>query len=644
MNQTSTILIVDDEPHGREALGALLRTQGYQLAFAASGAEALAQVPALDPDLILLDVMTPELDGFEVCRRLRATPSGAEIPILLVTALDDRDSRLQGIEAGADDFVSKPFDRAELRTRIRTITRLNRYRRAIGEREQAEAHAKRRVEQFSALRVIDTAIGSSLDLRVTLSVILAQVTAALQVDVAAVLLRRPESQVLEYTAVHGVRQNALSQTSLYFGVGCAGYVALQQRTLRLPAFEAPDAPSQHPLQHEGFVAYYGVPLIVKGHVEGVLEIYHKLPLDPDQEWLECLEALARQVAIAIDHAMLFDSMQRAHTELTLAYDTTLEGWARALELRDKETEGHAQRVTTMTLRLAQAIGLSEAEQAHIRRGALLHDIGKMGIPDSILLKPGPLTEDEWRVMRKHPTYAYDLLAPIRFLRPALDIPHYHHEKWDGSGYPHGLKGEAIPLAARIFAVIDVWDALRFDRPYRKGWPEEQVLAHIQAGSGTHFDPRVVAAFERLRAAETRSARPTVLVVDDEPPLVDLMRRALQDQYEVFTAGSGEQALDILAREQITLILTDQRMPGITGVQLLKQAKEVRPATLGILLSGYSDTLALTDALNLGTVRGFIPKPWNIAELRQRVDEVARQYQDRSEVRERALPYHQEERP
>ncbi|HEX8683293.1 MAG TPA: HD-GYP domain-containing protein, partial [Ardenticatenaceae bacterium] len=191
-------------------------------------------------------------------------------------------------------------------------------------------------------------------------------------------------------------------------------------------------------------------------------------------------------------------------ELALAYDATIEGWSRALDLRDKETEGHSLRVTEMTVELARTMGMSEEEIVQVRRGALLHDIGKMGIPDRILLKPGALDDEEWEIMRRHPTYGYEMLAPIAFLRPALDIPHAHHEKWDGTGYPRGLQGEQIPLAARIFAVVDVWDALRSDRPYRPAWEKERVLEHIRQGAGKHFDPRMVSSFLEMMAQERSS--------------------------------------------------------------------------------------------------------------------------------------------
>lgn len=191
---------------------------------------------------------------------------------------------------------------------------------------------------------------------------------------------------------------------------------------------------------------------------------------------------------------LLNDLQESNREIKTAYETTLEGWSRALEIRDRETEGHAQRVTELTLRIARLVGFSEEELVHIQRGALLHDIGKLGIPDDILRKPGPLTEQETRIMRLHPQIAVDLLTSIEYLRPALNIPRYHHEKWDGTGYPHGLRGESIPLEARIFAIIDVYDALSSDRPYRKALPKAQVLEYIRSESGKHFDPMVVNIF------------------------------------------------------------------------------------------------------------------------------------------------------
>ncbi len=181
-------------------------------------------------------------------------------------------------------------------------------------------------------------------------------------------------------------------------------------------------------------------------------------------------------------------------DLERSYEITLDSWSRALDLRDKETEGHTQRVAELTLRIAKKMIFSKEELIHIRRGALLHDIGKLGIPDSILLKPGPLTEEELSFMCQHPKFAYDLIHPIEYLRPALDIPTTHHEKWDGSGYPLGLKGEEIPLSARIFALVDVYDALTSDRPYRTAWTKEKVIQYIRENSGSHFDPQIVPIF------------------------------------------------------------------------------------------------------------------------------------------------------
>jgi len=323
--------------------------------------------------------------------------------------------------------------------------------------------------------------------------------AQLHLDAVDVLLLNPHTLTLEYSVGRGFRSPALQHTHLRLGESYAGRAALERRIIHVPNLtEAVGDLSRAPLlAAEEFATYYAVPLIAKGQVKGVLETFQRTPSTPDSEWMEFLETLAGQAAIAIDNAELFNDLQRSNVELALAYDTTLEGWSCALDLRDKETEGHTQRVTDITLRLARAMNVSDTELIHVRRGALLHDIGKMGIPDSILLKPGPLTDEEWIIMRRHPVYALELLSPIPYLRPALDIPYCHHEKWDGSGYPRGLKEDQIPLAARIFAVIDVWDALTSDRPYRPAWTKERAMAFIREQSGTHFDPQVVEAFMHM---------------------------------------------------------------------------------------------------------------------------------------------------
>jgi putative two-component system response regulator len=324
---TSTVLIVDDEYAGRQTIESVLEGDGYHIEMAENGFQALEKVRQLLPDVVILDVMMPGMTGYEVCQKIRNDPLVAEVPIIVLTALDDRDSLINALKAGADDFISKPFDRYELRARLMGITRLNRYHKLVQERTK---------------------------------------------------------------------------------------------------------------------------------------------------------------------------LQQAHTQLLRAYEATIEGWSHAMDLRDRETEGHSRRVADLTVELAKKYGLTnEEELTQIRRGAFLHDMGKLGIPDAILHKAGKLTEAEWAIMRKHPQFAYDMLRPIEYLNTALDIPYCHHEKWDGTGYPRGLKGEAIPISARLFAIVDVWDALMSDRPYRAAWSKSQTLEYIREQAGRHFDPQVVTLFLEL---------------------------------------------------------------------------------------------------------------------------------------------------
>jgi PAS domain S-box-containing protein/putative nucleotidyltransferase with HDIG domain len=372
--------------------------------------------------------------------------------------------------------------------------------RDITARRIIEEKSRKRLERLDTLHAIDQIITSSLDLHVTLGEVINHVMAQFQVDAADILLLNPHTLMLEYATGRGFRIHKIQESRLRLGEGTAGLAALEHRSIVIPDLrdDGNGFAWRALIEEEGFVSYHAVPLIAKGQVKGVLDLLHRTPLTLDAEQLAFLEAIAVQAAIAIDNATLFDELQRSNIELTLAYDATLEGWARALDLRNEATERHTMRVTEITMRLARAMHINEKDLVHIRRGALLHDIGKIGVPDSILLKPGPLTAEEQEVIRRHPVNAFNMLQPIAYLRPALDIPYCHHERWDGTGYPRGLKGEQIPLAARIFAVADIWDALyAMDRPYRKGLPKEEVREYIKSLAGTHLDPRVVEEFLKL---------------------------------------------------------------------------------------------------------------------------------------------------
>ncbi|PWH12054.1 MAG: hypothetical protein DDG60_14735 [Anaerolineae bacterium] len=357
-----------------------------------------------------------------------------------------------------------------------------------------DAESKRRHEAETLIEAIG-ALSSSLELEKVLEIIINSVEQVVPFDSASIFLL--EGSVLRIMMTRGV-PNAEQVLNTTFPADDP----LFRETIRNGHLLILDDASQDPRFNQwGGTTYVrgwmGVPLVARGEVIGYITLDSRTPAAYSTEQARLVRAFANQAAIAIQNARLFQEIQKSLRELNEAYETTIEGWSRALDLRDRETEGHTLRVTELTLKLAQAIGFSEEECVHIRRGALLHDMGKLAVPDRILLKPDSLTEDEWEIMRMHPLYAYEMLAPIEYLRPALEIPLAHHERWDGSGYPRGLKGEEIPLVARIFSVIDVWDALTSDRPYRLAWSQQATLEYIRKNAGVLFDPKVVEVFLKL---------------------------------------------------------------------------------------------------------------------------------------------------
>jgi PAS domain S-box-containing protein len=357
--------------------------------------------------------------------------------------------------------------------------------RRTGLRDRTDFHLRR----LRSLSIIHATVSENRDLRTTLTVLLDQLRSQTGIDAAAIHLQDEEMtsyRVETSIGFEGDESVPNLGRELIVNRYRSRLVDLLESGARGRRFAKMIA--------AGYQSYLAVPLIANEQILGLLEIFHKSELPQNVDLDNFAEMLATQAAIAVDNTNLLRSLRTANRELTAAYDATIEGWARALDLRDHETEGHTRRVTEMTVELAKLMSVPPHEISHMRRGALLHDIGKMAIPDSVLLKPGQLDQNEWVVMRRHPGIALDLLEPVNFLKPAIDIPFCHHEKWDGTGYPRGLKGKEIPLSARIFAVIDVWDALRSDRPYRKGWSAEQAVHFIRVQSGKHFDPDVVEVF------------------------------------------------------------------------------------------------------------------------------------------------------
>ena len=353
--------------------------------------------------------------------------------------------------------------------------------------------------QLRALMSVGQVINSSLGLRRVLEEVMDSLISLLHAERGFLMLREANGELAVQIA-RGIAHINLDEEAFKVSktivkkVVDSGAPVLTTNAQADPRFDAQMSIAAYQLR-----SILCAPLKLKNNLIGVLYVDNRAHagIFKDHD-LELISAFADQAAVAIDSARLFEDLQESHRELEKAYQATLEGWVRALDLRDKETEGHTQRVTILTQRLARSMGIEGDALVHITRGALLHDIGKMAIPDGILLKPGQLTEDERMLIQKHPVYAYEMLSPIAFLVPAIDIPYCHHEKWDGSGYPRGLRGKEIPFAARIFPVVDVWDALTSNRPYRRAMPQYEVRARIKADSGKHFDPVVVDAFMELK--------------------------------------------------------------------------------------------------------------------------------------------------
>lgn len=352
------------------------------------------------------------------------------------------------------------------------------------------------VDKLTSLQRIEQTVLENLSLPTTLDMLIDQTVKELSVDAAAILYFHPQLKTLKFITQTGFRQNILQHTDLEIGEGLAGKAAESRSMVRVPDLKHTSQAISRDLEFstEKFVSYFGVPLTSKGRLVGVMELYHRKKLDPDQSWIDLLEMIAGLAAIAIDYQNVHKNLERSRNELDKSLDAIIEGWAQALELRGIESPGHWRRIEELSLALGQKLGVKSKLLNDLRRGVLLHDIGKMAIPDEVLHKRTALSVEERKLIGKHPIAAHDLLKDVEGLKSALDVPLYHHERWDGTGYPYQLEGENIPYLARIYAVVDVWDAMRSDRPYRKAFSKEKALQILNEEAGKQFDPEIVQAF------------------------------------------------------------------------------------------------------------------------------------------------------
>jgi PAS domain S-box-containing protein/putative nucleotidyltransferase with HDIG domain len=368
----------------------------------------------------------------------------------------------------------------------------------ITQQKQTELHLRKRMQIMSVISDVDSIITASFNIKHTLASIISHLVNSSFCEAASIFILNEKTQLLDYISGHGFRKSIPKNLHIKLGEGIAGSVAASAEPIVVPINESNnDGLIKVLINNEGFTYCYCYPMVVKKQVKGVIEIFLRRAIPHDPERSELYEMIAKRAAIAIENGQLLENLEQTNLDLLQAYDVTIEGWSRAMDLRDKETEGHTLRVTQTAINLARLANIPDSEIQFVRWGALLHDIGKLGVPDSILLKPGTLSDEEWTVMKQHPVYAFQMLSPIKYLQLATDIPYCHHERWDGSGYPRGLSGDTIPLAARLFSVIDVWDALTSNRPYRPAWSKERAIEYLQMNSGIQFDPYAVKLFFQL---------------------------------------------------------------------------------------------------------------------------------------------------
>ncbi|MCX5800064.1 MAG: response regulator [Candidatus Eisenbacteria bacterium] len=501
------VLVADDDPRVVELLHITLSQNGYDVLSAVDGREALEVADKHRPDVVILDVKMPKADGYEVCAALKASSTGCRPPVILISGQCDATSRLEGLLKGADDFLMKPFSPRELIAKIdkalkgfedsKILTDVSvklekEIKRGEQELEKVNNELKRLLYSKDTLIGLSQQLNSCLRLEALLDTFLLTVVGQLRVESACFFIAKGwDSRVLVHSLSKGVRPGLVEHLQILFDSSLGSILASHEKPLGIDELEScPGAGDQvKAIAAAGFILCH--PIHVRGRLIGALLLGERVHGNGFTELdMEMLASLSSSAGIAIENARLYNELQET-------YVATIKAFVNTIEAKDPYTRGHTERVAEYATAIAEGMGLGPDEIENIRFGAILHDIGKLGVYEQILWKPTALDEEEWKIVKSHPETGASILTGIRFLEKAIDIVRHHHERLDGKGYPDGLKGDALSLYARIACVADSFDAMTSDRAYRDALSVEEALAQMVEKSGTQFDPTVTKAFAKL---------------------------------------------------------------------------------------------------------------------------------------------------
>ncbi len=488
------VFVVDDEEHIRQLCLEILGGKGYHTEVCADPRDAIERLRRSKYDLLLVDIKMPQMNGFELLGLVKEISH--DITVVIITGYATIENAINSLKLGAHGFVLKPFTSHEL---IQAVDDALVRNRVLKENI--------RLKLLIPLFEINKDLLSETNVQKLLGHIVEVVNRETGSDTVSLMLINEEKKELTIAAASGLPQEIVDTTKKMMGEMIAGWVAEKGEPMVITEGTHTDPLIKEVLRREDLSTSISMPLRSKGKVIGVMNLAKKKGRTPFGESdIEFVSILCGQVAIAIDNAGLFNALQTKADELKRFYFESIIALAQAIETKDSYTRGHCDRTVRHGLAIADRLGLSESEKEKVKYAAALHDIGKIGINESILNKPGKLTDEEYEMVKLHPKMGADIIKGIKFLEPVVPIIYHHQERYDGKGYPDGIKGEQIPIGARIIAVLDTYDAMTTDRPYRKALSREAAIAEVKRCSGTQFDPKVVEVFLQILMEEEKEGQ------------------------------------------------------------------------------------------------------------------------------------------